>query len=231
MESHVRSRSRLSRRKDLGAQSSIASSASCSARVGEAAQRAAGAGWSRSSMSGGAGRGRSRIVRARRRGAYVPRSGPRASAPSRRRPCRRRTSSRSHPNRRSRPCMSCRCGSRRSSDRHNRWRNPPSSRAGWRQSEVGRPGAEAEGTEDDRAAFRGSLLPRRRRRELHPLRLPRRARAGEARPDDVLGVRLTYRPRDVGAPGDGPNASATTTRVDWPAGRAPLRARMPPRNG
>ena len=93
------------------------------------------------------------------------------------------------------------------------------------------PGAEAEGTEDDRAAFRGSLLPRRRRRELHPLRLPRRARAGEARPDDVLGVRLTYWPRDVGAPGDGPNASATTSRVDWPAGRAPLRARMPPRIG
>ena len=63
-------------------------------------------------------------------------------------------------------------------------------------------GAEADGTEVDRAAFRGSLLPRRRRRELHPLRLPRRARAGEARPDDVLGVRLTYWP--LPGPRDGP---------------------------
>jgi hypothetical protein len=95
----------------------------------------------------------------------------------------------------------------------------------------GASGAEADCTEDDRAAFRGSLLPRRRRRELHALRLPRRARAREARPDDVLGVWLTHLPRDLGAPGNGPNASATTSRVDWPAGRAPLRARMAPRIG
>ena len=116
-----------------------ASGASCSARLGRAPPGAAGAGWSRSSMSGGAGRGRSKIVRAQRPGACVPRSGPRASAPSRRRP-RRGTSNLSHPTWRSRPCTSCRCGSRRDRDRHSRWRNPPSSRAGWRQPEIGRAG-------------------------------------------------------------------------------------------